>query len=215
MTAALRLLDREGETALTFARLGAELKASPTSVYRHFASRQDVVIAVADSLDGISLTDYEPSDDWRTDLEELAWRAWHTAVAHPAAAGLAMVMVTNRMNELRAVDAVLRALHMAGLHGQEAVAQYQVYANLVLGAAGAHGARLAARENGGRSQDWVQVYAPTDPTQYPYAEALKSQLRLVDYDEVFRRMVAMFLDNIEAVVAADAASDPTPVDAGA
>ena len=35
----LRLLDSEGEAALTFARLGTELKCSPTAVYRHFASK--------------------------------------------------------------------------------------------------------------------------------------------------------------------------------
>src|SRR5690606_22448545 len=50
VAAALAVLDREGEDTLTFAHLGEELKASPTAVYRHFASRADLVRAMADHL---------------------------------------------------------------------------------------------------------------------------------------------------------------------
>lgn len=193
VAAAIHLLDSEGDSALTFARLGQELKAAPTAVYRHFASRSDLVMAIADHLDGISLAGYEPTDDWRVDLEELAWRAWRLTCAHPAAASL-MGRVTNGPNELRAVDAILRALHHAGLRGREAVVQYQAYANLVIGTAAAHGARLSAATNGDAGSEWVQAYAPTDPHQYPYAEAARADLRLVDYEEVFATLVRIYLD---------------------
>ena len=196
----LRLLDSEGEAALTFARLGTELKCSPTAVYRHFASRRDLVRAIADFLDGISLDGYVPTDDWRIDLNELAWRAWAVAEAHPAAASVAMGLITNGMNELRAVDAVLRAIHMRGLRGRDAVVQYQVYSNLVLGAATAHGARLASRDGGPTEEGWIQSYSPADPTRYPYAEAVKSELRRVDFVEVFSRQVAMFLEVLSHAV---------------
>ncbi|MEP6843352.1 MAG: helix-turn-helix domain-containing protein [Pseudolysinimonas sp.] len=193
VAAALRLLDGEGESALTFTRLGAELKASPTAVYRHFASRQDLVLAIADTLDGISLDGYVPTDDWRADLNDLAWRAWKVAEEHPAAAAIAMGLNTNGINELRAVDAVLRALHMRGLRGRDAVAHYQVYSNLVLAAAAAHGARLASSQGEPTEGGWVQSYSPADPTRYPYAEAVKVELRLVDDKEIFSRQVAMLL----------------------
>lgn len=193
VAAAMHLLDSEGESALTFARLGQELKAAPTAVYRHFASREDLVNAIADHLDGISLADYEPTDDWRVDLEDLAWRAWRLACAHPAAATL-MPRVTNGPNELRAVDAILRALHHAGLQGREAVVQYQAYANLVIGTAAAQGDRLSTAALGVKSNDWVQAYSPTDPHQFPYAEAARADLRLVDYEEVFATLVRIYLD---------------------
>ncbi|MEO7123246.1 MAG: helix-turn-helix domain-containing protein [Lacisediminihabitans sp.] len=194
VAAALRLLDGEGESALTFTRLGAELKASPTAVYRHFASRQDLVLAIAETLDGISLDGYVPTDDWKFDLNDLAWRAWRVAEEHPAAAAIAMGLNTNGINELRAVDAVLRALHMRGLRGRDAVAHYQVYSNLVLAAAAAHGSLLASSYGDQTKEGWVQSYSPADPLRYPYAEAVKVELRLVDYKEVFSRQVAMFLE---------------------
>lgn len=193
VTAALRIMDAEGEAALTFSRLGEELKASPTAVYRHFSSRRDVLVALADHLDGLSLAGYEPTDDWRTDLEALAWGAWRTATAHPAAAATSLSLVTNSLNELRAVEWVLRALHMAGLRGRAAVIQYQVYSNLVLSSASAQGARLSSSDAREDDTGWVQVYAPKDPSQFPYAEAAKSDLARVDADEVFAKQVEMYL----------------------
>ena len=200
VAAALALLDREGEDALTYAHLGEELKASPTAVYRHFASRADLVRAMADHLDGLSLAGYEPTDRWRDDLIELAWRAWRIAIGHPAAAAIAMNVMTNGVHELHAVDAVLRAIHRAGLEGRQAVVYYQVYANLVLGAAQAQAARLASSERGSAGGEWIQVYTPADPDQYPYAESVKADLRLVDYEEVFAKQLEMYLDALELVV---------------
>ncbi len=199
VAAVVNILDREGESALTFARLGEELQSAPTAVYRHFASREELITAIAEYLDGVSLAGYVPTDDWRTDLEDLAWRAWRTAVAHPAAAAISLNIITNGMNELRAVDALLRALHHAGLSGLEAVVQYQVFANLVLGAAAAHGGRLAALDGKRAAGGWVQVYAPVDSADYPYAEALKSELRLVDYEVVFATQIEMYLDALALV----------------
>lgn len=76
---ALRILDEHGPDALTFKRLGNELSAASTSVYRHFASRDQIMIAIAEELDRISLQDYEPHEDWRESLRDLAMRAWRTA----------------------------------------------------------------------------------------------------------------------------------------
>ncbi|MEV4686187.1 TetR/AcrR family transcriptional regulator [Microbacterium sp. LWH3-1.2] len=194
VAAALRLMDGEGEPALTFARLGEELKASPTAVYRHFLSRQDLLRALADHLDGISIEGYTPTDDWRIDLQDLAWRAWRTANEHPAAAAISLSLVSNGTNELRAVEWVLRAIHRAGLTGRQAVVQYQVYSNLVLGSAGAHGARLSAPDAREVDEGWIQVYAPKDPSQFPHAEAVKAELASVTYEEVFAKQLEMYLD---------------------
>ncbi|WP_104045420.1 TetR/AcrR family transcriptional regulator [Arthrobacter sp. ZGTC412] len=202
VAAAIRILDAEGSEALTFARLGAELQASPTAVYRHFASRHDMICAISDELDAISLAGYEPTDDWRADLRELAHRAWQTANTHPAAAAMGMNLLTGGMSELRAVDCVLRALHVAGVHGREAVVQYQVYVNIVLGSSAAQGALLSSPGLVNPQGVWfrTQVYAPVDPAQYPYADAVMSDLRQIDPSEVFSRTVEMFVTSIERML---------------
>ena len=197
--ASMRILDVEGPSALTFNRLGKELKASSTAVYRHYASRQDLMVAVAEHLDFLSLENYSPSEDWRADLTELAWRAWDVATDHPAAASVAMELITNGVHELTAVEAVLQAITRAGLSGRQAVIHYQVYANLVMGGARAQGMRLAESLGTAKSV-FTQVYSPGDPTQWPNAELLKEDLRVVDYTEVFRRQVEMYLDALELAV---------------
>ena len=193
VAAVLRLMDAEGESALTFARLGDELRSSPTAVYRHFASRNELLEALGDHLDGISLAGYEPTDDWRADLTELAWRAWKTAADHPAAAALSFTLVANGPNELRAVEWVLRALAIAGLRGRIAVIHYQAYATMVLGAAASYGARLSNAGSREVADGWIQVYAPTDPSLYPHAEAAKADLAFVNYEEVFAVQLEMYL----------------------
>lgn len=201
VAAALRILDVDGADGLTFSRLGAELSASPTAVYRHFASRDDIVVAIADELDRISLAGYAPHDDWRESLRDLALRAWHTALDHPAAAALCMGRVTRGIHELRAVDAVLEAIHRAGWRGREAVLQYQAYSNWLLSVSALNGARLVQQAAEGGPEGWVQEYHPVDPAAYPHAEAAKEYLRQVDHTEVFHRQV-------EIVIAAMSAETP-------
>ena len=198
VAAALRILDVDGAEGLTFNRLGAELSASPTAVYRHFGSRDDIVVAIADELDRISLDGYEPHEDWRESLRDLALRAWRTALDHPAAAALCMGRVTRGIHELRAVDAVLEAIHRAGWRGREAVLQYQAYSNWLLSVAARHGAQLVQEAADGGSEGWVQEYHPVNPAAYPYAEAAKEYLRQVDHTEVFQRQVEILIAAMSA-----------------
>jgi AcrR family transcriptional regulator len=195
--AALRLLDEEGPEALTFARLGSALDASTTAVYRHFAGRDEIVVALAEELDRISLDGYTPAGDWRDSLRDLAWRAWRTASEHPAAASVAMHRTTRGIQELRAVDAVLEAVHRAGLRDEDAVLSYAVYAHFVLAMCSQHATRLVSVAAEGE-EGWVQVYHPTDPTAYPYAVQTAAHLRSIDHAEVFRRQVELIIGDIEA-----------------
>ncbi|WP_088288281.1 TetR/AcrR family transcriptional regulator [Kineosporia sp. A_224] len=194
--AALGLLDEEGPDALTFARLGSALDASTTAVYRHFTSRDEIVVALAEELDRLSLHGYEAHEDWRESLRDLAWRAWRTASEHPAAASTAMHRTTRGIHELRAVDAVLEALHRAGLRGEDAGTSYAVYAHLVLAVCSQHATRLVSMSAEG-VEGWVQVYHPTDPTAYPYAARAAAYLSAIDHTEVFRRQVELVITDLE------------------
>jgi len=192
--ATLAILDTAGRDALTFTRLGAQLGASSTAVYRYFASRDDILIAIADELDRQSLDGYTPSEDWRESLLDLAIRAWTTAEQHPAAAVNSLFILTGGMNELRAVDAVLEALDKAGHHGRAAVLYYQAFANLVLAMSAANASRLLMDTTG--SATTIQEYHPADPRLYPYVEAVKSDLRKIDQREVFSNQVAFMIEAI-------------------
>ncbi|QTG82086.1 TetR/AcrR family transcriptional regulator [Arthrobacter crystallopoietes] len=199
VAAALRILDEDGNPGLTFTRLGKELGASPTAMYRHFPSRDEIVIAVADELIGMSIEGYEPSESWADSLRDLAYRAWRTFAEHPAAAMQTFFRLTRGPNELRAVDAVLEAIHHAGWTGHEAVIQYHVFSNLVLSASGTHAARIAVREESEANGDveWNQEYQPARPEEYPYVVAAREDLRTINFFEIYRAQVEAVLTQME------------------
>ncbi|MDR6989140.1 AcrR family transcriptional regulator [Paenarthrobacter nitroguajacolicus] len=197
--AALRILDEGTAAGLTFARLGKELGASPTAVYRHFPSRESIVIAVADELIRLAIEDYEPSDVWEDSLRDLAERAWNTFAQHPAAAMHTFYRVTRGPHEIAAVDAILAAVHQAGWTGREAVLHYQTFSTLVLALSGSNAARLSASlDRAGEGPEWMQEYLPADPSRVPYVSALRDDLPQTDRRRVFQRLVEVLLDTMRA-----------------
>ena len=67
---ALRLATDEPKRKLTTTRLGKELGADPTAVYRHFRNRDELVMAVADQVVKEVLDSYEPAGAWRESLTQ-------------------------------------------------------------------------------------------------------------------------------------------------
>lgn len=198
VAAALRILDDHGNPGLTFAQLGKQLGASPTAMYRHFPSRDEILLAVADELIGMSIEGYEPSESWMDSLRDLAYRAWHMFAAHPAAAMQTFFRVTRGPNELRAVNAVLEAIHRAGWTGTEAVFQYHVFSNLVLSTSGTHAARIAVREESEANGDieWNQEYHPAHPENYPYVVAAREDFRTINLFEIYKGQVEAVLSQM-------------------
>jgi AcrR family transcriptional regulator len=195
--AAMSIFKDSGRDGLTFNRLGASLGASSTAVYRHFQGRAEILEAVTEELDRISLEGYEPSPRWQDSLLDLALRAWETAEKHPAAAANSFFIATGGDNELRAVDAVLQALHEAGYRGTQAVLYYQVFSNMVLGSSISHaGDLLLALESGQRIAN-IQRYSPAQPELYPFAGAVKDELSQVDRRKVYIQHVSMLITSFE------------------
>ena len=203
--ASLRILDEGDANGLTFARLGKELGASPTAMYRHFSSREEIVTAVADELIRLALEGYDPGETWMDSLRDLAYRAWRTFEKHPAAAMHTFYRVTLGPHEIRVVEAILAAIHLAGWSGREAVFHYQTYANMVLALSGRHAATTAAatRANVPVVSFWTQEYRPARPEDFPYVSALQNELRMKDEFAVYEAQ-------IEALLAAMRAASPAP-----
>ncbi|WP_066928296.1 TetR/AcrR family transcriptional regulator [Streptomyces sp. NBRC 110611] len=84
VSTALELIDAEGLPALSTRRLAAELGVSGPSLYNHFATKNELLDAVADTvIAGVDVSAFGTGADWRTGL--LAWaRSYRAALAaHP------------------------------------------------------------------------------------------------------------------------------------
>lgn len=196
LDAALRLLDTQGVAALSMPRLGRELGASSTAVYRHFPSRDDIVLGVADLLIGESLEDFRPSEDWVETLRDLALRFWVTCERHPAATSLTYMRTTRRPNEMRAVEAILSAVLAGGWQGRDALMQYRGFASFVLSIAGAGAAfmSLPEEERAGDESAWPRVYAHLDGRHHPHLASMAAYIgEEISPREVFQHQVDLFL----------------------
>ncbi|MFI0901386.1 TetR/AcrR family transcriptional regulator [Streptomyces sp. NPDC020983] len=119
VTTALALVDAEGLAALSTRRLAAELGVSGPSLYNHFATKEAILDAVADTVIGqVDVSMFESGaaggTDWRQAL--LAWgRSYRAALsAHPNIVPFLAVGPGLRPAGLRMADAVFGGMVEAG-----------------------------------------------------------------------------------------------------
>jgi AcrR family transcriptional regulator len=115
VTAALALVDAEGLEALSTRRLATELSVSGPSLYNHFATKDDLLDAVADSVMGeVDLSMFGAGPQWRPALRDWA-RSYRAALAaHPHIVPVLAQGPGRRPNALRLADAVFGCLVAAG-----------------------------------------------------------------------------------------------------
>ncbi|WP_455353277.1 TetR/AcrR family transcriptional regulator [Streptomyces sp. SYSU K217416] len=198
--ACLELLDAEGADALTFRRIGAQLGADPTALYRHFRSKDELLLAVADRLLEESLEGFEPSDDWRRTLRRLCVRSRKVYLSHPRAAVLATVRITRRPAEMRVIEMILAALADAGFPPDQAVRHYRALVDFMLGWSCME-ATYCTLDAGTRRKDesaWTGEYAAVPGGTHPHLAAAAPHLASVDDEANFHFALDLMLDAIAA-----------------
>jgi AcrR family transcriptional regulator len=191
----LQLLDAGGVDGFSLPKLGRALGADQTAVYRHFASKDDLVLAIADRLIDESMTGFEPQECWMDTLAELSRRLRLTYLAHPAAASMSACRTTQGPAEVRAVNIIVEAVLEAGFEGPRAALMYRAIADFSLFWAGSEAAFLAlgAREQQRDRAAWTQVYLSVRREEYPGIWQVRTELPGVDDDEIFEAILAIVL----------------------
>ena len=68
----LRLLDSGGVAGFSLPKLGRALGADPTAIYRHFASKDDLVLAIAEAMIEEGLRGIELAECWVETLRDIS-----------------------------------------------------------------------------------------------------------------------------------------------
>ncbi|NUR59112.1 MAG: TetR/AcrR family transcriptional regulator [Catenulispora sp.] len=162
---AVRLLDEEGLEALSMRTLGQRLGAGATSLYRHVASKDELIELVADAVYAeMEIPEISDPASWRLALH---------AVAHTLrAAGLRHMWLGQVLGQVgmtyvgpNVVDVTSRSLAIlttAGFSMEEATRAMGAVSSYVLGATTAESGWLSAlRRNGYEEKDWLNIIGPT------------------------------------------------------
>jgi AcrR family transcriptional regulator len=217
LDAAQAVIEREGDSALTFRRLGAELGADPTAAYRYFRNKDELLLALGDRLFGeaVQATNAQVSRDadWRTLFRLAAHGIRNTLVRHPALATVVSVRVTQGEHEALGIEQGLAILTAEGLPIREAVGIQRAFADTIL-AWSMFSATYEALPAEAKARDlaaWTTTYQSLPAQDFPHIHAGRQHLD--EFDDAFDLALDLMFDGVQARIdahkASSAATDPT------
>ncbi len=194
----LALLDEKGLDGFSLPKLGRALGADPTAVYRHFPSKDDLVLAIADHLIEEAMTGLGPHACWVETVTDCVRRMRRTYCDHPAAASLAECRTTQRPAEMRVVDTLLGAVLDAGFAGAAAARIYRAIGDFALAWAVWEAAFLAMdlrlRENDRAA--WARAYRAVGRAGHPHIWQLRDELPDVTDSDVFETVLSLLVGGL-------------------
>jgi TetR/AcrR family transcriptional regulator, tetracycline repressor protein len=167
-------------------------------VYRHFASKDELVLAIADRLIQEAMDGLPAHDCWVETIIDSTRRLRRTYLAHPAAASLSSFRTTGRPAEMRVVDRTLEAVMAAGYEGLEAAVIYRALGDFALAWCGGEAALLALPEplQAVDRGTWTQAYRAVGQEEYPHIWRVRDELPLVADDDIFEAVLAIVITGI-------------------
>jgi AcrR family transcriptional regulator len=192
LTAALAVADRHGLSGLTLRMVGAELGADPTAIYRHFASKEALVAAMADRLFSAVVAVEYPTD-WRQRFVALMRGARDVYRANPTIAHVLADQSEESPSLVAINELSVGCLVEAGLDPVRAGLFHQLLTSFVIGIgmleAAWEGSGDGAREASRRA------YLALDPRQFPNCVAFAGSL-FPEADDVLDLAIEILLDSI-------------------
>lgn len=194
----LRMLESGGPVNLSFRKLGAALDVDPTAIYRHFRSKDELILAITDSLMVSALEGFEAQEDWLETIRDLMHRTRRVYMAHPHAAVLGVTRVTRRSGEMQIVEQILAALFRGGFGPGEAARLYRVIDDLNLAFAGLDAAFriLPAEDQAKDTGAWSNEYSRLDASGFPAITAAAAELPTIGEDPTYELAVDLLLESI-------------------
>lgn len=121
VAAAEEIALREGLDRLTFQAIGEKLSAHPTSIYRHFRDKDELMLVLIDTLRARSYAGaMVATDDWVADIRAQAHLIHDHYMRYPE---FALQMATRRPTDFGSMEFMIGALRRGG-YGPEESALY-------------------------------------------------------------------------------------------
>jgi AcrR family transcriptional regulator len=132
LEAAFRIVDADEAKELTMSRLGRELDADPSAVYRHFRNKDELLMAMADVMLEESMNSYVEGDAPVDNLRRMCWTLRRSYLRRPTLARSVASRFTGGIAEATSVRHMLHNLGELGFDQDEAIARARALAEMTL-----------------------------------------------------------------------------------
>jgi AcrR family transcriptional regulator len=205
VAAAIRLLDREGLTALSMRKLADELGTGAASLYWHVGSKDGLLDLVMDEIiaEG-KVPDPDPAR-WQEQLKQIARDQRAASLRHPWLVRVSIGRIPMGPNALRYSERILAILRAGGLPPHLAVQGYLLLIATVNGftidetGVDDSAGQILGRDPEGLQQvaDMARDYIAALPaTQFPNMTALADEFALSDPSERFELLIDIFVEGL-------------------
>lgn len=167
VAAADRVVERDGLDRLTFQAIGEELGAHPTSIYRHFRDKDELLLALIDTLRARSYSGgMVATDDWLGDLRTQAHLIHDHYMRYPE---FALQMALRRPTDFASMEFSIGALRRGGYDREQATLYARALGQLIRSASSIQAAltALPADVQDADELTWQMDYRRLDPAEYP------------------------------------------------
>lgn len=203
LEAAFRVVDATAMNDLTMSRLGRELDADPSAVYRHFRNKDELLLAMADVMLEESIEAYSsfpPSDDPVERLRRMCWTLRRSYLRRPGLARFVYFRFTGGEAEAESVRNILRDMHELGYDDDESIAQARGLAEMTLGHISMTADSLLLPNKAQSAElEMARTYYTYEPTRPPKRSAAELRdAQLADGELVFSTMLETYLAGVVA-----------------
>ncbi|WP_348774331.1 TetR/AcrR family transcriptional regulator C-terminal domain-containing protein [Micromonospora sp. WMMD998] len=191
---AVALLNESGTEGLTMRRLAQRLNVTPTALYWHVRTKDDILDLAVDQVFADVLLP-EPSENWQDDVRLLTHRWREVMLRHPWAAGLIGRPMLGP-NVLARTEFLQSALVRGGLTGVRLAVSTRMIANFVIGAAltEATWRQVSPDRTRNQAREHIAARPATYPTLVASGHLDSSQW---DEDDLFTRGITELLSRVD------------------
>ncbi|ADG80043.1 Regulatory protein TetR OS=Tsukamurella paurometabola (strain ATCC 8368 / DSM / CCUG 35730 /CIP 100753 / JCM 10117 / KCTC 9821 / NBRC 16120 / NCIMB 702349/ NCTC 13040) OX=521096 GN=Tpau_3462 PE=4 SV=1 [Tsukamurella paurometabola] len=201
VTAAIEILDREGETGLTFRALATRLETGAGALYHHVAGKDELLAAAADRVIGAVLAEASDRDDPAAEIRGLALGLFDAVDEHPWV-GASMYRDPAQNGALRVFEALGSRIVRLGLPDGARFDAATALLNYIVGAGVQNAANARASVGGPRREEHLGAMADRwdalDPAEFAFTRSVAARLREHDDREQFVAGVDLILAGVRA-----------------
>jgi AcrR family transcriptional regulator len=200
VAASLRLLDERGTRGFSMPALGRELGADPSAVYRYFASKDDLVLAITDEFIAQQDIPSLRGPCWVETLVLVARHTWGLGASRPGAMALTASRTAAMPATFGAANHIIATFREAGFDADDAARMYRSFVDFVLSAAQQRASLIDLGE-GTLALDAINeaAFRSADPAGYPHIAAAAETVATRNWDESFELSMTLMLNGIQSV----------------